>query len=339
MSKRKPSTPKGLRFGPFNPEPVSPIPNNIPSKTTITVDDQTIECEATDLESLAELGRGAYGVVEKMRHRPTGTVMAVKRITATVNSREQKMLLTDLDVSMRSKPCLYAVHFYGAMFREGDIWICMEIMDTSLDKFYKRIYGNKQVIPEAFLSKMADSVLKALHFLQKELNVIHRDVKPSNILASRRGEIKICDFGISGQLVDSVAKTMEAGCKPYMAPERINPPPNSRGYDIRSDVWSLGITVIELATGIFPYSSWKTPFEQLKQVVDDPPPRLPVTNYSSEIQEFVASCLQKDYLKRPNYSELLQKGFVLAASQYDLDMCAYITAMLELPETDYSGRR
>ena len=60
-------------------------------------------------------------------------------------------------------------------------------------------------------------VVKALSFLQRELNVIHRDVKPSNILASRKGEIKMCDFGISGQLVDSVAKTVDAGCKPYMA--------------------------------------------------------------------------------------------------------------------------
>jgi len=60
-------------------------------------------------------------------------------------------------------------------------------------------------------------VVQALHFLQRELNVIHRDVKPSNILANKRGEIKMCDFGISGQLVDSVAKTIDAGCKPYMA--------------------------------------------------------------------------------------------------------------------------
>jgi len=78
--------------------------------------------------------------------------------------------------------------------------------------------------------------------------------------------VKLCDFGISGQLVDSLAKTIDAGCKPYMAPERIDPAKNKQGYDVKSDVWSLGITMIEVATGDFPYDTWKNPFQQLKQV-------------------------------------------------------------------------
>ena len=72
-------------------------------------------------------GRGAYGVVEKMKHKKTGTILAVKRITATVNTVEQRRLLTDLDISMKSSECVFTVHFYGAMFREGDVWICMEV--------------------------------------------------------------------------------------------------------------------------------------------------------------------------------------------------------------------
>lgn len=83
--------------------------------------------EADDLELICDLGRGAYGIVEKMKHRQSGTVMAVKRITATVNSQEQKRLLMDLDISMRSSDCPYTVQFYGALFREGDVWICMEV--------------------------------------------------------------------------------------------------------------------------------------------------------------------------------------------------------------------
>lgn len=80
--------------------------------------------------------------------------------------------------------------------------------------------------------------------------------------------MKLCDFGISGQLVDSLAKTIDAGCKPYMAPERIDPTRNKQGYDVKSDVWSLGITMIEVATGEFPYDTWRNPFQQLKQVRD-----------------------------------------------------------------------
>lgn len=337
--KPPPLLPKDPLF-PREPQPPPDLkPPDIDSTATLTVGDQTIECNAGDLESLMELGRGAYGVVEKMRHRVTNTIMAVKRITATVNTVEQKRLLMDLDVSMRSASCPYAVHFYGAMFLEGDVWICMEVMDTSLDKFYKKVYGNGKVIPEAFLSKMAHSVVEALLFLKEKLKVIHRDVKPSNILANKKGEIKICDFGISGQLVDSIAKTTDAGCKPYMAPERINPPSDSKGYDVRSDVWSLGITMIELATGVFPYNTWSNPFEQLKQVVVDPAPRLPADKgFSSEIESFVASCLQKDYKLRPYYDSLLQHPFVVAASQHDLDMGAYLTEMLALPDTQYSGR-
>lgn len=241
-------------------------PHNLDKRTTITIDDKIVVVEADDLEKICDLGRGAYGVVEKMRHRQTNTVMAVKRITATVNTQEQKRLLMDLDISMRSSACPYTVHFYGALFREGDVWICMEVMDTSLDKFYIKVFKNNRTMPEDILGKITIAVVNALHYLHGELKVIHRDVKPSNILINRRGEVKMCDFGISGYLVDSVAKTVDAGCKPYMAPERIDPTGNTSQYDIRSDVWSLGISMIEMATGKFPYATWGSPFEQLKQV-------------------------------------------------------------------------
>lgn len=123
----------------------------------------------------------------------------------------------DLDVSMRTSDCPFTVHFYGAMFREGDVWICMEVMDTSLDKFYAKVYKNNRNIPEDILGKIGLAVVSALHYLHSRLKVIHRDVKPSNILINRQGQVKMCDFGISGYLVDSVAKTIDAGCKPYMA--------------------------------------------------------------------------------------------------------------------------
>jgi serine/threonine protein kinase len=148
------------------------------------------------LTATEELGRGAYGVVEKMEHTPSKTVMAVKRISCTVNTTEQKRLLMDLDINMRSGDCKYMVQFYGAMFREGDVWICMEVMDSSLDKFYRRVFKLEREFPEQYLVKIAISILQALHYLYAKLSVIHRDVKPSNILIDRQGRIKICDFGI-----------------------------------------------------------------------------------------------------------------------------------------------
>jgi len=283
------------------------------SRATIQIGDQTFDIDADSLEKICDLGRGAYGIVEKMRHRQTDTVLAVKRIPMTVNIREQHRLVMDLDISMRSSDCPYTVHFYGAMYREGDVWICMEVMSTSLDKFYPKVFrhdlrmeesvlgkvswgglgaglilsGNRHYYTTVtFISQIAMSVVSALHYLHAQLKVIHRDVKPSNILINRAGQVKICDFGISGghcncffmlqipliltllagYLVDSIAKTIDAGCKPYMAPERIDPQGNPAQYDIRSDVWSLGISMIEMATGRYPYDNWRTPFEQLRQV-------------------------------------------------------------------------
>lgn len=148
----------------------------------------------------------------------------------------------------------------------------MELMDTSLDKFYRKVLDKNMTIPEDILGEIAVSIVRALEHLHSKLSVIHRDVKPSNVLINKEGHVKMCDFGISGYLVDSVAKTMDAGCKPYMAPERINPELNQKGYNVKSDVWSLGITMIEMAILRFPYESWGTPFQQLKQVVEEPSP-------------------------------------------------------------------
>ncbi|XP_030390251.1 dual specificity mitogen-activated protein kinase kinase 6 isoform X4 [Gopherus evgoodei] len=232
------------------PQTSSTPPRDLDSKACISIGEKNFEVKADDLEPISELGRGAYGVVEKMRHMPSAQIMAVKRIRATVNSQEQKRLLMDLDISMRTVDCHFTVTFYGALFREGDVWICMELMDTSLDKFYKHVIDKGLTIPEDILGKIAVSIVKALEHLHSKLSVIHRDVKPSNVLINTQGQVKMCDFGISGYLVDSVAKTMDAGCKPYMAPERINPELNQKGYSVKSDIWSLGITMVE--------SSWRS---------------------------------------------------------------------------------
>ncbi|KAH8385151.1 hypothetical protein KR200_010600, partial [Drosophila serrata] len=291
-----------------------------------------------DLEDEGEIGRGAFGAVNKMIFKKLDKVMAVKRIRSTVDEKEQKQLLMDLEVVMKSNECIYIVQFYGALFKEGDCWICMELMDTSLDKFYKYIYEKQQRhIPESILAKITVATVNALNYLKEELKIIHRDVKPSNILLHRRGDIKLCDFGISGQLVDSIAKTKDAGCRPYMAPERIDPE-RAKGYDVRSDVWSLGITLMEVATGTFPYRKWDSVFEQLCQVVQGEPPRL-LTSYngmefSKEFVDFVNTCLIKKESDRPKYSRLLEMPFIRRGETSHTDVAVYVADILESMEKD-----
>lgn len=320
-----------LQVSEETPAPVTP-PRNLDKRTTITIGDKTFVVEADDLETICILGRGAYGIVDKVRHKQSGTIMAVKRITATVNTQEQKRLLMDLDISMRSSACQYTVQFYGALFREGDVWICMEVMDMSLDKFYMKVYKHGHAIPEDILGKIAFAVVSALHYLYSQLRVIHRDVKPSNILLDRHGNIKLCDFGISGQLVDSIARTRDAGCRPYMAPERIDPQ-RAKGYDVRSDVWSLGITLMEIATGYFPYPKWNSVFEQLYQVVQGDPPRLsPNENgnhFTMDFVNFVNTCLIKEETQRPKYNKLLEHPFIRKAEEDTVDVSAYISGVLD----------
>jgi mitogen-activated protein kinase kinase 3 len=305
--------------------------------TTLTISGKEYPCTTANLEKISELGRGAYGVVDRMKHGGnggSGIEMAVKRIRHTVNTTEQQRLLMDLEISIRSSSFPYTIDFYGALYEEGDVWICMELMKTSFDKFYMEVVNKSLVFPERVLSRIAFSVVTALEYLHTKLKVIHRDVKPSNILVNDDGIIKLCDFGISGQLVDSLAKTLNAGCKPYMAPERINPARGESGYDIRSDVWSLGITMAELSCLKFPYSSWTTPFDQLKAVVEEPSPTVPADKgYSDDLNSFLEVCLKKNYQDRPKYPELHDHVFVKTGEATEQsEVAEFVSAVLTTPD-------
>ncbi|XP_013914280.1 PREDICTED: dual specificity mitogen-activated protein kinase kinase 4 [Thamnophis sirtalis] len=176
--------------------------------------------------------------------------------------------------------------------------------------------------------------------LMKIFPLFLSDIKPSNILLDRNGNIKLCDFGISGQLVDSIAKTRDAGCRPYMAPERIDPSASRQGYDVRSDVWSLGITLYELATGRFPYPKWNSVFDQLTQVVKGDPPQLSNSEereFSQSFINFVNLCLTKDESKRPKYKELLKHPFILMYEERTVDVACYVCKILDqMPTTPSS---
>ncbi|XP_012056844.1 PREDICTED: dual specificity mitogen-activated protein kinase kinase 7-like [Atta cephalotes] len=275
----------------------------------LNINGQRYQTDMKDLEHLGELGNGTCGHVVKMRHKPSGVIIAVKQMRRSGNAEENKRIIMDLDVVLKSHDCPYIVQCLGCFITESDVWICMELMATCLDKLLKR---SRQAIPEDFLGKVTVATVKALSYLKEKHGVIHRDVKPSNILLDETGGVKLCDFGISGRLVDSKAKTRSAGCAAYMAPERIDPPdPTKPDYDIRADVWSLGITLVELATGVFPYRDCKTDFEVLSRVVQDDPPSLPMDAlFSKEFRSFVSCCLTKNYKHRPKYHKLMEHAFI-----------------------------
>ncbi|XP_024416582.2 dual specificity mitogen-activated protein kinase kinase 7 isoform X1 [Desmodus rotundus] len=296
---------------------------------------QRYQAEINDLENLGEMGSGTCGQVWKMRFRKTGHIIAVKQMRRSGNKEENKRILMDLDVVLKSHDCPYIVQCFGTFITNTDVFIAMELMGTCAEKLKKRMQGP---IPERILGKMTVAIVKALYYLKEKHGVIHRDVKPSNILLDERGQIKLCDFGISGRLVDSKAKTRSAGCAAYMAPERIDPPdPTKPDYDIRADVWSLGISLVELATGQFPYKNCKTDFEVLTKVLQEEPPLLPShMGFSGDFQSFVKDCLTKDHRKRPKYNKLLEHSFIKHYETLEVDVASWfkdVMAKTESPRT------
>lgn len=170
------------------------------------------EIRDEDLEKLGELGSGNGGVVMRVRHRPTQLIMACKMIHLELKPEIKKQIIRELKI-LHDCNFPHIVGFYRAFQSDGDIGICMEYMDGgSLDLILKRA-GR---IPEPILGKITLAVLKGLSYLRDKHAIMHRDVKPSNILVNSSGEIKICDFGVSGQLVDSIAESF-VGTRSYMA--------------------------------------------------------------------------------------------------------------------------
>ncbi|CAE1270016.1 MAP2K7 [Acanthosepion pharaonis] len=295
----------------------------------LNVNGQKLPSDCSDLEALGELGHGTCGQVIKMRHKKTNSYLAVKQMRRSSNREENKRIIMDLDVVMKSHDCPYIVQCIGIFITTSEVWICMELMATCLDKLLKK---TRRPIPERILGKMAVAIVKALNYLKERHGVIHRDVKPSNILLDEKGTVKLCDFGISGRLVDSKAKTRSAGCAAYMAPERIDPPdPERPDYDIRADVWSLGISLVELATGEFPYKNCRTDFELLTKVLQEDPPLLPPNNgFSIDFCSFVRDCLTKDYKKRPKYKKLLEHPFIKRYETLNVDVAAWFAEVSQL---------
>ncbi|KAK4047130.1 MAP kinase kinase Wis1 [Microbotryomycetes sp. JL201] len=281
-----------------------------------------------DFELFEELGKGNYGTVQKVWHKPTKVTMALKEIRLELDDAKLKTIITELDILHRAiSP--YIIDFYGAFFIESCVYYCMEFMDArSLDN----MAGFE--VPEDVLARVTRSVVLGLKFLKDELKIMHRDVKPTNILLNRKGQVKLCDFGVSGQLDRSLAKT-NIGCQSYMAPERIKG--ESQGvassYTASSDVWSLGLSIIEFAIGHYPYppETYQNVFAQLTAIVHGDPPALP-EKYSETARDFVSGCLEKIAARRPNYAQLLEHPFMKADETRQVDMVEWVSRGLEWQE-------
>ncbi|KAI9322360.1 kinase-like domain-containing protein, partial [Dichotomocladium elegans] len=274
---------------------------------------------------IEKLGEGSAGIVWKVRYKPTGRIMAKK---ACINTKTRCMcvnectaIIIDAEPLKRRqiirelsflKTCEspYIVSFYGAFLndKEATVSICMEYCEGgSFEDIYKRARDLHFKIGEHVLASLADSVCQALIYLHSK-KVIHRDIKPSNILVCKGGEIKLCDLGVSGELIDSIADTF-TGSQYYMAPERIQ----GSAYSVKSDIWSLGLTIIEVAQTkpALPPSDHPhlSVFELLDFIVSQPLPNLGPER-SEEIRDFISRCLIKSPQERPGPAEMLKHPFL-----------------------------
>ncbi|OAF64539.1 hypothetical protein A3Q56_07756, partial [Intoshia linei] len=292
-----------------------------------------------DFSRIHEIGSGNGGVVFKVEHKPTKLITAIKTILLDVKPSVRKNIFRELSV-LHECNSPHIVGWYGAIYNSGQINIIMEYMDCgSLDLVLKKC-GR---YPESIISIICLAVLRGLQYLREKHKIMHRDVKPSNVLLNSCGEIKLCDFGVSAQLIDSKANSF-VGTRSYMSPERLQ----GSNYSVHSDIWSLGISIVELALGIFPIpfpSDIKYPkffaenhynqqytaaeqglplkpvvdtsttrenmaiFELLECIVNEPPPSLNQNYFTNEFVKFTEMCLTKEPSERATINALLEHEF------------------------------
>lgn len=290
---------------------------------------------AGDIEELGRLGEGAGGSVTRCRLRDRGngsghsSIFALKAITTNPNPEVQKQILRELQFN-RSCNSPHIVKYYGTFLSEetASIFIAMEYCGGgSLEAIYKRVKARGGRIGEKVLGKIAEGVLSGLSYLH-ERRIIHRDIKPQNILLDSEGQVKLCDFGVSGEVVNSLATTF-TGTSYYMAPERIQGQP----YTVTSDVWSLGLTIMEVAQHRFPFLPENheplMPIELLSIIVNMPAPELKDEpeegiKWSESFRHFLKSCLEKDPRKRASPRQMLGHPWIVGQRNKTVKMAKFV---------------
>ncbi|KAI9286463.1 kinase-like domain-containing protein [Umbelopsis sp. AD052] len=281
------------------------------------------EVKPEEFDNIKKLGEGASGTVMKVLHKPSNLIMAKKVccmlyiIGEDPDPDVQRQILRELSF-LKTCNSPQIVSFYGAFLDDGDttIAICMEFCEAgSLEDIYKRAKELGGVIGEPVLAKIAESVCLGLVYLHSK-QVIHRDIKPSNIVINKAGNIKLCDLGVSGELINSLAQTF-TGTKYYMAVS----------YSVQSDIWSLGLTIIEIAQNAPalppPGQPHLSIFELLDFIVRQPVPTIG-KDRSTECRDFVATCLIKDPNDRPGPKKMLEHPFIKQWYGVEVDIASWI---------------
>lgn len=264
-------------------------------------------------ELVQVVGNGTYGQVYKGRHVKTGQLAAIKVMNVTENEEEE----IKLEINMLKK---YSHHrniatYYGAFVKKSpagqddQLWLVMEYCGAgSVTDLVKKTKGN--CFKEDWIAYICREVLRGLAHLHAH-HVIHRDIKGQNVLLTENAEVKLVDFGVSAQLDRTIGRRNTFIGTPYwMAPEVIACEENPDStYDYRSDLWSLGITAIEMAEGAPPLCDMH-PMRALFLIPRNPPPKLKSRKWSKKFLNFVESCLVKNYLHRPSTETLLKHSFI-----------------------------
>ncbi|NWX56725.1 MP2K5 kinase, partial [Promerops cafer] len=239
----------------------------------------------------------------------------------------QKQIMSELEILYKCDSS-YIIGFYGAFFVENRISLCTEFMDGGSLDVYRRI-------PEHVLGRIAVAVVKGLTYLWS-LKILHRDVKPSNMLVNTRGQVKLCDFGVSTQLVNSIAKTY-VGTNAYMAPERIS----GEQYGIHSDVWSLGISFMEVCRVHMHLARLKLTLNIKNNIkvfsfnlcllfLFPESPVLPAGEFSEPFVHFITQCMKKQPKERPAPEDLMGHPFVVQYNDGNAEVVSmWVCRMLE----------
>jgi serine/threonine protein kinase len=252
------------------------------------------------------LGTGSQGVVQAGIHKPTGMRVAIK--TVKVDNKDKRMqMLHEIRGLIQAAGCPYLVQWYAGFVAKdtGLVHVVVELMDRgSLADMRRRLGG--QGVPSARIACIMAQMVRGLDHLQTR-RLLHRDVKPENVLHNLAGQVKLTDFGISKDMNSTVgvAGTF-VGTANYMSPERAL----GKDYSYRSDVWSAGMVAYELATTQFPFST--TNFMELYEALcNKPEPRLEAEHFPAELCDLVAQCLTRDETRRPDARALLSHDFLV----------------------------